>query len=276
MNIFGSFGIHYLSWAAALLLSALQFSYGQFYNGVRQTALSFSSVSAYQDVFSAVQNPALFSPGEQIEIKSFYSPSPFGLNELALLGAGASFSLRGTRVTTSIASYGYSLYRENTLMISAAANMFGFNAGLSLQAAHVNIKGYGTSLVPVFSAGIRYPLFPFLSVGSSFSNLANASWSNTNDQIGQTSLFGIRYEEEDFLALSFTLKNESGYKAEQLAGLEVKPSEYLLLMAGMQFTTRQYSAGISFIYMGIVADYSTVIHPILGLSHQFALGYTIR
>lgn len=259
-----------------ILLSSIQTVFGQFYQGVRQSAVSNAVISARQDLFSAVQNPALFAQNEKIEMLSFYSPSPFGLSELAVFGAGGSFTLAETRFTAAVSSYGYRLYRENTFLLSAGKEFYGISGGLSVQAAHLKIEGYGSSLVPVFSVGLQYNILPSFSLGSSFINLTNASWSNTQDQIGQTALLGVRYQESNFIAVSFSLRNETGYKAEQLAGLELKPSEFLLLLAGMQFASRQYSAGVSFMYMGITADYATIIHPVLGLSHQFALGYSIE
>lgn len=278
MNYFGNFGyfpVIRVALLLVLLIAPVQV-FAQFYHGVRQSAVSNAVISARQDLFSTVLNPALFSPNNRIEITSFYSPSPFGLSELAVFGAGGSFTVAETRLTAAVSSYGYKLYRENTFLLSAGREFYGISAGFSLQAAHLKIEGYGSSLVPVFSTGFQYKILPSLSLGTSIINLTNASWSNTEDQIGQTSFLGLRYQEDDFIAVSFAFKNETGFKAEQLAGVEIRPSEYLMIMTGIQFASRQYSAGVSFMYMGITADYATIIHPVLGLSHQFALGYSIE
>ncbi len=278
MNYFGMLHFQPLLFVVVLLVLILpsEAVFGQFYSGVRQNAVSNAAVAARQDLFSVVQNPALFNAADEIEFSTFYSPSPFGLSELAVFGAGSSFTLAETRFTAAVSSYGFQLYRENTFMLSAGKEFYGISAGLSLQSAHLRIQGYGSSFVPVITAGFQYKILPSLYIGTSLVNLTNASWGNTEDQIGQTSFLGVRYQEDDFIAVSFAFKNETGYKAEQLASVELKPSEFLMIMTGMQFASRQYSAGVSFMYMGITADYATIIHPVLGLSHQFALGYSIE
>lgn len=278
MNYFGNQCSNAVLWSALIFVLLMPFSKvsGQFYHGVKQSAVSSAVISARQDLFSTLLNPALFSGSSKIEFTSFYSPSPFGLSELAVFGAGGSFTFAETRLTAAVSSYGYKLYRENTFLISAGREFYGVSAGLSLQAAHLKIEGYGSSLIPVFSAGLTYNILPSVSLGTSILNLTNASWSNTEDQIGQVTQLGLRYQEDDLIAVSLALRNETGYRSEQLAGLEIKPSEYFMIMTGIQFTSRQYSAGISFMYLGITADYAAVIHPVLGLSHQFALGYSIE
>ena len=83
--------------------------------GARQIALAHSDVALSDDVFALFNNPAGLAQLKNREIGFFYSPSPFGISELANGYLAYIEPIEIANISFGAMTYGYNLYKENKL-----------------------------------------------------------------------------------------------------------------------------------------------------------------
>jgi hypothetical protein len=101
-----------------ILVSLISVSLGQMNPGAKQIAMANSDVALSDDVFSLFNNPAGLAQIGWRELGLYYSPSPFGLKELANGYIAYSEPLGFGSAGIGAMSYGFDLYRESRLLLS--------------------------------------------------------------------------------------------------------------------------------------------------------------
>ena len=81
--------------------------------GAKQIAMSNSDVALSDDVFSFFNNPAGLAQLDWRELGLYYSPAPFGLNELANGYIAYTEPLGFGSAGIGAMTYGFDLYRES-------------------------------------------------------------------------------------------------------------------------------------------------------------------
>lgn len=249
----------------SLTLSA----YSQYNPGAKQISLSNSDVALSNDVFSLFNNPAGLSQMNWREVGVYYSPSPFGLSELANGFVAyheptsiGSFAIGGM-------SYGFELYRESKLSLGYSYKYLNkFFTGITINYQTVSIQNYGNDGAIFFNIGGLAYVSKFLRLGFSIQNINRASFGNEDDQIPMIFNTGFSYDVVDELTLNFAVEKDIKYKASFQFGISYDIIEYLSLRTGFSNEPSKFSAGIGINYSMFSLDYALFTHNNLGLTHQ--------
>ncbi len=256
----------------ALVVSLFLDVYSQYNPGAKQIAISNSGVALSNDVFAIFNNPAGLAQMNWREIGLYYSPSPFGFEELAngYIAYNEPFSFGSAAVGAM--TYGFDLYRENKFTFAFSYNYENkFFAGTSANLQMISIKNYGNTSVFYFSLGGLAYLTESFRWGFSVQNVNRASIKNEADQIPFIMSSGFSYDIENSLSINFAVEKDIKYNASFMLGIDYLIIKYLSLRAGFANEPSKYSAGIGINYSFFSLDYAIFTHPDLGLTHQFGL-----
>jgi hypothetical protein len=244
-------------------------TFAQVNAGARQIAISNSDVAQCNDVFSLFNNPAGLSQLNWREIGLYYSPSPFGLKELA---NGFFSYLEPTRygaIAVGAMTYGFELYKENEICLGYS-NRFekNFFAGIAINYNNVFIKNYGNDNSISINLGCLVYLIDNLTWGFSYHNIARASYGKEKNQIPIVFQTGISYSPISNATLHGAIEKELEYPLSIRFGLEYFPIKYFYLRTGFSTEPDKVSGGIGIIYSFFELDYAVFNHQELGLTHQ--------
>jgi len=242
--------------------------YAQSNPGSRQIALAHSDIALSDDVFSLFNNPSGLANIKNREIGIYYSPSPFGLKQLAngFLAYTEPTTLGSFNIGASV--YGFDLYNENKLLIGYSFALdekiaFGFVGHYN----SVKIKGYGSSGTLNLSLGCLFKLYADLNIGFSLHNPVRNSKSKI--ELPLIYSLGISYILFKSSSLNLALEKEINYPISFRFGVEHNISKYFDLRLGIMNEPNIYGAGIGINYFIFSLNYSITSHPILNLTHQF-------
>lgn len=261
-----------------ILLSIIVFvSFGYLLNaqynpGARQISMSNSDAALSNDVFAVFNNPAGLSQMNWRELGIYYSPSPFGLAELANGFIAYHEPLDFGSVGVGAMTYGFELYRENKINLAYSYNYLNkFFAGAALNLHTLSIKNYGNDNAIYFNLGGLYYLTSTFRLGFFVQNINRASISNEKDHIPVIFNTGISYNPVNDLALNIAVEKDVRYSYSVRAGIEYDLLEYISLRSGFSDEPSQYSGGIGINYSSFSLDYAVFTHTDLGLTHQAGL-----
>jgi len=250
-----------------ILLFFSGFCSAQSLAGARQISLSNSDVAFSNDVFSLFNNPSGLSQIAEREIGFFYSPSPFGIKELATgylaYNEPTSFGNFGLGFMT----YGFELYKENKFQL-AYSNRITSNVsfGVSVFYQTVNILNYGNAGTFNISLGGIYKLTQKFSLGFALQNPLR--FSNSKIELPLQYTFGTSYEVIDKTYLTLAIQKELDFPFSVHFGIEYPIVKYFILRFGIQNEPNLYSAGLGINYSYFRLDYAVTTHQDLGLTHQ--------
>ena len=252
-----------------LIISFISVSSGQMNPGAKQIAMANSDVALSDDVFSLFNNPAGPAQLNWRELGLYYSPSPFGLKELAngYIAYTEPFGFGSAGIGAM--TYGFELYRETRLLISFSTSYLNkFFAGVSFNYHIVSIKGYGNKGVIYLNTGCLGYLTEDLKIGFFIQNINHSSFTPDEDQIPILLNTGLSYNIFDKLSLNFSFEKDIRYNTSVKTGINYDLTENLSLRIGSANEPAEYSCGIG-IHIGYFnLDYSIFTHPDLGLTHQ--------
>ncbi|NOX18665.1 MAG: hypothetical protein GXO87_10355 [Chlorobi bacterium] len=235
----------------------------------RQAAMSYSNVALSNDVFSIFNNPSGTAQYNWREIGVYYSPSPFGLSELANGYAAYSEPLSFGTVSAGFSIYGYELYRETNFVIAFSRNIANnFFIGASVVYNNLKIENYGGDAAFSFNFGGLGYITNNLRAGFSIKNLTHSTYGNQPDQIPMVFDFGLSYDVIDEFTINAAVQKEIDFKPSLRIGVEYLIIKYLALRAGFMNEPNSFSAGIGINYSLFQIDYSIFTHTDLGLTHQ--------
>jgi hypothetical protein len=251
------------------IIQAANVVFAQVNPGARQIALSNSDVAQCDDVFSLFNNPAGLAQLGWREIGLYYSPSPFGLKELANGYLAYIESTDYGAFAAGAMTYGFELYKENIISFSYS-NRFEekYFAGISINFHTLSIKNYGTdNTFTVNLGGLTY-LTENIKWGFSFHNITRSSLGKEKNQIPIIFNTGFSFAPIENATLNAAVEKDLEYPLSLRFGLEFFPIKYLYLRTGFSNEPERYSAGIGINYSIIELDYAVFTHQDLGLTHQ--------
>ncbi|MGE5681058.1 MAG: hypothetical protein ACM34K_09290 [Bacillota bacterium] len=250
-----------------LLVSCLS-HFAQISPGARQISLSNSDVALSDDVFSVFTNPSGLAQMNWREIGIYYSPSPFGMKELANAylcyhepSAIGSFGL-------GLMTYGFELYRENHITMAYSNNYKDFYFGLSAKLNLITIKGYGSTSAILFNIGGLVYLSDDIKWGVNAQNISHATIGNEKGQLPYGFNTGISYLPADEVSINIATEKAESFQYSFKLGLEYNLLKYIYLRSGFSTDPDRFSAGLGINYSFIEFDYSIFTHLELGLTHQ--------
>ena len=238
--------------------------------GAKQIALSNSDIAKSSDVFSLFNNPSSLSFIKQREIGFFYSPSPFGLKELATAYAAYNEPTSLGNFGLGFMNYGFELYKENKFQLVYANNIFkNISFGISVFYQSVQIKNYGSDGTFNISLGGIYNLTENLSLGFALHNPLR--FFNNKIELPLLYTVGTSYEIVNKTYLNLALQKELNFPFSVRFGIEYPVIKFLTLRFGIQNEPDIYSAGIGLNYSLLKLDYAVTVHQVLGLTHQVGI-----
>ncbi len=258
-----------------IFLSILIFastSYAQILPGAKETGISNSGVALSNDVFALYNNPAGLAQIEQRSIGLYYSPSPFGLKELANGYFAYTEPFEFGAVSIGAMTYGFELFRENRFVLGFSYKYLNkFYFGLTFNYQTVSIRNYGNAGSIYFSFGALAEISKKVKWGFSLRNLNRASYGNTEDQIPVIVRTGFSYNFIKDLSLNLALEKDIKYNPNFHFGIDYKIIKHISIRSGFSNEPPSYSAGIGIHYSSFSLGYSVFTHQDLGLTHQFGV-----
>ncbi len=254
-----------------IILSA-SFVFSQFNPGAKQIALSNSDIALSNDVFCLFSNPAGIAQINWREAGIFYSPSPFGMTELAngffAYNEPSSLGNFGLGIMT----YGFELYRENKISIAYAYNYNNFFfAGLTLNYNTLSIQNYGSDQSITLNLGGLVYLMDNTRFAFSLTNINRGSYGEEKDQIPVLYTAGFSYDVLNNISVNFSVEKEIRFNSSAQFGINYDLMEYVSLRTGFSTYPKRFSAGIGINYSFFELDYAMFNHQELGLTHQFGV-----
>jgi hypothetical protein len=247
-------------------------SIAQILPGGKQIALSHSDIAKSDDVFSIFSNPGGLAQIHTIEVGAYYSPSPFGLDELqtAYLGCTLPFAFGSAGI--GFMHYGCELYNVNELHIAFGRNYgTSFYYGASLNCHQLKIENYGSDVAYQINAGFVSTLTPDISWGAAILNINQGKIGVNNEVLPSVYTTGLAWNPINNCLLFLSLQKESENQPSINLGYSYAPLEYITIMSGYSTNPAIFSAGLSVAYKFTEFDYALTHHGELGYSHQISL-----
>lgn len=242
----------------------------QTFPGARQISLAHSDVALSNDVFSIFNNPAGLAQIRNREFGIFYSPSPFGIKELA---NGYLAYLEPTKIVNlsfGAMSYGFNLYKENQFTIGFSKQVTdNVYLGFASKYHTVSILNYGNASTFNFSFGGLFRLNEEFSIGFSLNNPLRLS--NSHISLPTIYALGISYLPIENGSINLALLKEIEFPFSVRFGVEYPLIKFLFLRVGISNEPVFYNLGMGIFYSFLKIDYTLSSHQVLGLTHQLGI-----
>jgi len=255
-----------------IFLITSKYTNAQYTGGAKQISLANSDVALSDDVFSVFNNPAGLSQLKWREIGLYYSPAPFGLNELAngFIAYNEPFDFGSIAIGGT--TYGFDLYRETKATLGYSYNYENkFFAGAAVNYHTYSIQNYGNTGVFYFNLGGLAFITEDFIWGFSVHNINRASVANEDDQIPTIFTTGFTYKALDQLLICASLEKDISFSPSIRFGIDYSIIKYLSLRIGASNSPSRFTGGIGINYSYFRLDYAVFTHPDLGLTHQAGL-----
>jgi hypothetical protein len=255
-----------------LLLLFNNICFAQEYPGAKQIALSHSDVALAGDPFSIFNNPAGLSEIKSNLVGFYYSPSPFGLSELAN-GFGALTKQTSFGIfSLGFMKYGFELYKETKFALGYANNFAeNFSYGLVINYKNISIKNYGSKGFVFYNAGGIAKLSDEINIGFSLENFSRTTINDEPDQIPVVFWFGVSFNIISDLTIFSAVQKELNFNPSLRFGAEYFLTDFLQIRFGTSREPDTFSGGVGISYLPLQFDYAVSSHPDLGFTHQFSL-----
>ena len=237
--------------------------------GARQVALSHSDAALANDVFSVFGNPSGLAQLNWREAGIYYSPSPFGVKELANAYAAYIEPFSFGSVAIGYMQFGFDLYKENKIALSFAHKLTNkFFVGTTLLYQNLKIERYGSDNTTTLNIGGLYYFSEITRMGFYAHNLLRETYGSESDQIPFILGFGASHDFNSEITFNAAVEKELDFDPSFRFGAEYDIIQYLSLRAGFMSEPSSYSIGVGIHYSFINLDYAFFSHPDLGLTHQ--------
>lgn len=227
-----------------------------------------SDIASNDNIFSLFTNPAGHALNIKREIGFYYSPAPFGLNQLSNFYSAYKEPTRMGNLSLGIKHFGFSLYKENQIWFAYSNSIENhFHYGFSIQYNSTSIKRYGQSGVFNLSIGGIVKFSESTLIGFSLANpLRNP---NSIIELPFTLSIGLSHYILSNSSINFTTVKELEFPFSYRFGVKYEIIKFIDLRIGLQNKPNIYSGGIGINYNLININYSISAHLDLGFSHQF-------
>lgn len=240
--------------------------------GAKENAIANSGVALSNDVFAHFENPAGLAQMNHREIGVYYSPAPFGFNELANAYLAYNEPFKFGSLSLGAMMYGFKLYKENNLSAGVSFNFTNkFFAGATVNFRTVSIANYGNSSTFYLNIGGLAYITPKFRWGFFIFNVNRATFGKEKDQIPVVLNTGFSYDVLKHLSFNIALQKDIRYNSSIEAGIDYLLISALSVRIGFSNEPAKFSAGIGINYSYFNFNYAVYTHQILGLTHQFGI-----
>jgi hypothetical protein len=240
--------------------------------GARPVGMGGAFMGIADNAWAAVFNPAGLAQVRSGEVSAFYSPQPFGLQELSLASFAfvqstslGSLGLSGNR-------FGFELYRELSGTISYANSYKeNFSFGINITYNSLTIKNYGSASAIGVDVGLLATITPGFRWGFFATNVNAPTIGQAREKLPQMYASGLAYSPVQNLLVALDVVKDVRYPTVIKGGIEYRLVDVVNLRAGVGSNPTKFSSGIGIHYSLVSFDYAVTTHQELGLSHQFSV-----
>lgn len=236
-----------------------------------QSAGMGGSGCALPGIGLASLNPALIA-FEATGGAVYWTPSRFGMTELGTMGGEWNHRISGINAGVALRRFGYEVYSEHRLDVSAGTQLGG---GLALGirgALHtVHIERYGSAAAMGLDAGLLFSPADGWHAGASIHNLAASAFAQ-GESLPLNMRIGVAWVTER-LRLACDLEKDARYPLTLRAGVEFRPVNMLALRIGVVNVPSSFTTGIGLLLSSVQAHYAVSVHPDLGWTHFIGIGF---
>lgn len=256
-----------------LLLLAVPYAHAAFERGGGLTpGPATATVAVPGSAWTAFSNPAGLSSIEIRTLALSHTPGPFGLPDLSQSSLVYVEPLSFGGAALSVQRYGFDLYREISIGVSAAAHLEnGWDAGLSMHYYSLAIAGYGSAGTVGFDAGMVLELAEDVRAGFAALNLNAPAIGSARERLPQVFALGLSYQPMRGVLLASDVVKDVGFPADLRFGIEFAPVTMLRLLAGAGTEPSSFRAGMEISYDPVGLAYAYTTHPDLGGTHHLSL-----
>ena len=236
--------------------------------GGRAIGMGSAYVAVAQGAESVYYNPAGLSFSKGVSL-SLFASRPYGLRELTYETISAVLPSPFGNFGINLQTYGYHLYRENTIALG-----WGYHYhkrvyyGILCRMNQLRIKNYGSSCTLMIDIGCLLLMSNNILAGISITNLNNAGIKGQNEPLPQMTRVGISYQPLNEVTFAIELDKDTRFPVEMKGGIEFRPLHEICLRFGFGREPSNFSSGIGLAWDSFSIDYAFTMHPVLGTTHQ--------
>ncbi len=244
--------------------------------GARSAALGGAS-AALPDDAAGQGNPATWAQANT-RIASLHGAQLYGLSELRLVGVRFVAPVRRSAVGGSVSAFGFDLYRHITAT-GGYARRIGFGshrnvyAGLRAEWNQAYIAHYGQPGALSLTAGVLFPVTPFVSLGAVAFRLASFAGPLRSD-LSRRLAAGALWSPSEALVVIADVAKEIRSPLSASAGIEIRMVDALVARGGFASGPRRTSGGIGLRVASLRADFAVQKHYMLGWTPYMSLHYS--
>ncbi|MFZ1728812.1 MAG: hypothetical protein WBQ23_02890 [Bacteroidota bacterium] len=239
--------------------------------GPRAAAMGGCAAAISGGAETALFNPAMLAGSEDGGIL-FWTPSRFGMTELGAAAGVWSQTFSGFNTAVSLQRFGFELYSEHRLDVSAALPVGGaIAAGARISALHINIARYGNTIIPIIDFGVRCRVADGLEAAAVGFALNMPSIAD-EERLPAGISAGLAWQ-HDGLLLALDCEKESRSDVNLRLGTEYRLLPEFAIRFGAATLTRQWTAGFAVGHGAFRVEYALSVHSELGASHTVGIGF---
>lgn len=263
----------------ALVLSVLPaFAGGDNYHiGARSTAMGGATVTGI-DLWSAHHNQAGLGWLQNASAGVYYE-SRFLLKELGIGGFVFAYPTSSGTFALHATQFGYAQYNETKISLDygmALNEKIAVGVGLNYQGIRVAAENYGNKTAFTAEVGVMAKLTDELTIGAHVFNLTRAKLAPYNDERIPTNFrLGIGYQVSSKVVINAETEKDIDHEAMFKVGVEYRVMDLLYLRGGISTEPTLTSFGFGLVLNNFLLDFSSNIHPTLGITPQFSLTYQL-
>ncbi len=216
-------------------------------------------------------NPALIT-WEKTGGAVYWTPSRFGMTELGAMAIEWNQGFSGFTAGAALQRFGYDVYSEHRLDVSAGMRVGGGLAlGIRGVLHTVHIERYGSTAAAGLDAGLLFSPAERWHAGASVRHIAGGAFADGEELPLQMRL-GVAWSVSN-LRLACDLEKDARYPLTVRTGVEFRPAKVLALRIGAVNTPATFTAGAGLLLSSVQAQYAVSVHPELGWTHSIGIGF---
>ena len=213
-------------------------------------------------------NPAGLARSERKNVQAGASiEQRFGVSELTVATAGATYGLKDSGFGLQLASFGFADYRENRLGLAYGRQLTKkLRIGADLAGFSTATTGYAGTFNLTFGLGLQLEVIPELHVGARLFSPVRVERA-PEDFLPQLLALGVSYRPSDRLVLNVEAHQDTDFPVRFRMGAEYRPAEELSIQLGVATEASEVSLGLGYRLFGnFDVRAGAAYHETLGLT----------
>ena len=232
-------------------------------------SISLSGAGYARSSSGMSSNPAV--PIERFSLAFTYR-NLYDIPQLKQSSLSLCYKLFNTGLTLKVFDFGWKLYRENALSMSASRQLGeNISLGVRMEYYHLSIKDYGSSGCFGIDAGAFYRLSENAAFAVGIANLNHPKIGVCEEAIPLKYQAGAAFKAGEFVEIYGDLFKDGDFPVESCLGLEITPMKNITLRTGVADSPVSFSTGFNVNISKIALYYAFNTHNYLGFTHIFSI-----